>query len=163
MWASCVRPTRRVLGGGLLAAFAACNFRMSEFTGAVLKGQLTKLETICKNVRANARKVREGIADLPGLKLRKSPDVDGDFGQTVFLEFATGERRDNFLRALRAEGIGASGPGGSAILPTDPRIETETHDSSRLALVLESRGTRRSSTAAPAARARSTSWTARAA
>ena len=100
MWASCVRRTRRALGGGLLAAFAACNFRMSEFTGAVLKGQLTKLETICKNVRANARKVREGIADLPGLKMRKTPDVEGDLGQTVFLEFATSERRDNFLRTI---------------------------------------------------------------
>jgi 8-amino-3,8-dideoxy-alpha-D-manno-octulosonate transaminase len=118
-------PYTESLGGGLLKAFAACNFRMSEFTGAVLKGQLTKLETICKNVRANARKVREGIADLPGLKMRKTPDVEGDLGQTVFLEFATSEKRDNFLRALRAEGIGASGPGGSAILPIDSRIETK--------------------------------------
>jgi 8-amino-3,8-dideoxy-alpha-D-manno-octulosonate transaminase len=118
-------PYTESLGGGLLKAFAACNFRMSEFTGAVLKAQVTKLETICKNVRANARKVREGIADLPGLKMRKTPDVEGDLGQTVFMEFATSEKRDNFLRALRAEGIGASGPGGSAILPTDPRIETK--------------------------------------
>ncbi|MHB8974430.1 MAG: DegT/DnrJ/EryC1/StrS family aminotransferase [Pirellulaceae bacterium] len=116
-------PYVESLGGGLLAAFAACNFRMNEFTGAVLKGQLTKLETICKRVRANARMVREGIANLPGLKLRKTPDVEGDIGVGVFVEFDSNERRDNYLRALRAENIGAAGPGGSAILPTDERIE----------------------------------------
>ena len=109
----------------MLAAFAACNFRMNEFTGAVLKGQLQKLETICAGLRKNARKVREGIADLPGLKLRKTPDLEGDLGVTVFLDHGTRERRDKFLRALRAEGIAATGPGGSVILPTDERIENK--------------------------------------
>jgi len=39
-------PYNEILGGGMLAGFAACNYRMSEFTGAVLKGQLQKLETL---------------------------------------------------------------------------------------------------------------------
>jgi dTDP-4-amino-4,6-dideoxygalactose transaminase len=116
-------PYTEELKGGLLTAFAACNFRMNEFTGAVLKGQVQKLETICSRLRANARKVREGIADLPGLKLRKTADVEGDLGVTIFLDHGSRQRRDRFLRALRAEGISASGPGGSVILPTDPRIE----------------------------------------
>ncbi len=119
-------PYTEALGGGLLAAFAACNFRMNEFTGAVLKGQLQKLETICERLRANARKVREGIKDLPDLKLRKTGDVDGDLGVTVFLDMGTRARRDRFLRALSAEGIAPSGPGGSAILPADGRIESKT-------------------------------------
>ncbi len=113
------------LGGGILAAFASCNFRMNEFTGAVLKAQVQKLGTICNALRANARKVREGIADLPGLKMRKTPDQEGDLGVTVFLDHGTNARRDKFLRALRAEGIGASGPGGSVILPIDGRIENK--------------------------------------
>lgn len=116
-------PYKQEFGGGLLAACASLNFRMSEFTGAVLKGQLQKLETICKGLRDNARKVREGIADLPGLKLRKTPDQDGDLGVTVFLDMGTRRRRDRFLRAMRAEGIAASPPGGSVILPTIERIE----------------------------------------
>jgi 8-amino-3,8-dideoxy-alpha-D-manno-octulosonate transaminase len=116
-------PYSQQFKGGTLSGFAACNFRMNEFTGAVLKGQVQKLETICSRLRANARKVREGIADLPGLKLRKSADLDGDLGVTVFLDHGTRERRDHFLRALRAEGVSASGPGGSVILPTDARIE----------------------------------------
>lgn len=118
-------PYKEAFGGGLLAAFAALNFRMSEFTGAVLKGQLEKLERICSGLRTNARKVREGIADLPGLKLRKTPDQEGDLGVTVFLDHGTRERRDHFLRALRAEGIAASGPGGSVILPVNERIENK--------------------------------------
>jgi dTDP-4-amino-4,6-dideoxygalactose transaminase len=96
---------------------------MNEFTGAVLKGQVQKLETICSRLRANARKVREGIADLPGLKLRKTSDVEGDLGVTIFLDHGNRQRRDRFLRALRAEGIAASGRGGSVILPADSRIE----------------------------------------
>ncbi len=118
-------PYREMLRGGLLAAFASCNFRMSEFTGAVLKGQLQKLETITGRLRANARKVREGIADLPGIKLRKWPDPDGDIGVGIFLDMGTRRRRDRFLRAMRAEGIAAGGPGGSAILPVDKRIENK--------------------------------------
>jgi len=105
-------PYTEALGGGLLAAFAGCNFRMNEFTGAVLCGQLQKLETICRGLRTNARKVREAIADLPGLRLRKSPDLEGDLGVGVFLDLSTKERRDKFLRAMIAEGISASAPGG---------------------------------------------------
>jgi len=119
-------PYTEALGGGLLAAFAACNFRMNEFTGAVLCGQLKKLETICTAVRRNSRKVREGIADLPGLKLRKSPDLEGELGVGVFLDLATRERRDKFISALGAEGISASPPGGSAILPVDSRIKEKS-------------------------------------
>lgn len=116
------RAFNKSIGNGVLAAFASCNFRMNEFTGAVLKGQVQKLDTICTGLRANAKKIREGITDLPGIKLRKSADVEGDLGSTIFVDCGTRERRDKFLRALRAEGISAGGPGGSVILPSDGRI-----------------------------------------
>jgi 8-amino-3,8-dideoxy-alpha-D-manno-octulosonate transaminase len=119
-------PYAEALNGGLLAAFAACNFRMNEFTGAVLKAQLTKLETICQRVRASFRAIRDGVADLPGIKFRKTPDLDGDIGVGVFIEFDTAERRDNYLRAIREEGFGAGGPAGSAVLPVDERIEKKS-------------------------------------
>ena len=119
-------PYAESLGGGLLAAFAACNFRMNEFTGAVLKGQLQKLETICARLRGAARKVREAIANLPGLKLRKSADPEGDLGSVVFLDLGTKRRRDKFLRAMAAEGVPASPPGGSVILPIAPQIEKKS-------------------------------------
>ena len=65
--------------------------------------------------------MREGIADLPGLKLRKSADTESDLGMTLFLTMETKERRDKFLRALHAEGISASPPGDSVVLPRDKR------------------------------------------
>ncbi len=68
------------------------------------------------------RKVREAIADLPKIKLRKSPDPDGELGSTVFLVFETRSRCDRFKRAMAAEGVPAHGPGGSVILPADSRI-----------------------------------------
>lgn len=116
-------PYSEQLKGGALAGFASCNFRMNEFTGAVLKAQLEKLELICSKLRQNARIVREGIADLPGIKFRKSPDIDGDIGYAVYLDLQNREKRDRFLRALRAEGISAVGPVGSVILPIDRRVE----------------------------------------
>ena len=97
---------------------------MNEFTGAVLRGQVQKLETICKGRADQRPKVRQAIADLPGIKFRKSPDLEGDLGVTVFLDLGDKERRDRFLRAMGAEGLPASPPGGSVILPTDKRIET---------------------------------------
>jgi 8-amino-3,8-dideoxy-alpha-D-manno-octulosonate transaminase len=119
-------PYTESLGGGLLSAFSACNFRMNEFTGAVLKGQLQKLETICGRLRTSSRKVRQAVADLPGIKFRKSADPEGDLGSVVFLDLGTHARRDTFLRAMAAEGVPASPPGGSAILPIDPRIEKKS-------------------------------------
>ena len=119
------RAFNESVGNGVLAAFASCNFRMNEFTGAVLRGQLKKLETICGALRTNAKEVRDGIADLPGLKLRKSGDLEGDLGMRIFLDLGNRERRDQFLRAVRAEGISAGGPGGSVILPVDPRVENK--------------------------------------
>jgi 8-amino-3,8-dideoxy-alpha-D-manno-octulosonate transaminase len=116
-------PYTEAVGGGMLGAFAAPNLRMSEFTGAVLRGQLQKLETICTAVRTNSRKVREAIADLPGLRLRKSPDLEGDLGVGVFLDLGTSKRRERFRAAMAAEGVPASAPAGSAILPVDGRIE----------------------------------------
>jgi hypothetical protein len=43
----------------------------------------------------------------------------------VFLDLGTKARRDRFLRAMAAEGVAASPPGGSVILPIDKRIESK--------------------------------------
>ena len=119
-------PYSQVLSGGVLGRFSACNFRMSEFTGAVLRGQLRKLETICSRLRRNAGRVREGITDLRGLKLRKSPDIEGDLGVGVFLDLGTREHAGRFRKAMAAENVPASPPSGSAILPIQPHIESKT-------------------------------------
>src|SRR5262249_40516290 len=80
-------PHEKSLGKAELAPFVGCNFRMSEFTGGVLLAQTRKLDRIVSGVRAAAKRVYEGIGDLPGIRLRHRPDPEGETGAGVFLGF----------------------------------------------------------------------------
>ncbi|HSB13188.1 MAG TPA: DegT/DnrJ/EryC1/StrS family aminotransferase [Bryobacteraceae bacterium] len=111
------------LGGKRLDWFIGSGYRVNEFTGGVLLAQVRKLDTIVNAVRGNARRVYDGIRDLPNLRLRKLPDPDGELGSSVFIEFKTKEQRERFLAAMKAENVPASPPGGSVILPIQPHIE----------------------------------------
>jgi 8-amino-3,8-dideoxy-alpha-D-manno-octulosonate transaminase len=116
-------PHEKVTGGRRLDSFPGTNFRMSEFTGAVLLAQLRKLDTVVNDVRANARRVYEGIRDLPGLNLRRLPDPAGELGSGIYLDFKTKDVRDRFVAAMKAENVPAVPPAGSVLLPTQPHIE----------------------------------------
>lgn len=119
-----IRPLhQKMFGETQLGSFIAPNFRMSEFTGGVLLAQLRKLDTIIAAVHANARRVYEGVRDLPGIKFRGLPDPAGEIGTGVFIEFKTNDQRERFLELMRAEGVPASPPGGSVILPIVGHIE----------------------------------------
>jgi len=106
-----------------LSYMPGLNYRMSEFTGGVLLAQLRKLDTIVAAVRRNARRVYDGVSDLPGIRLRRLPDPAGELGTGVFLGFESKEQRDRFAGAMKAEGIPVSAPAGSVVLPTVPEIE----------------------------------------
>ena len=98
-------------------------YRMSEFTGAVLLAQLRKLDTIVGALRGHARRVYEGISDLPGLQLRQRPDPEGDTGATVWIGFHSQAERDKFLAGMRAENVPASTPLAVALVPLQPFAE----------------------------------------
>ena len=66
------------------------------------------------------------MADLPGIKFRKTPDLEGDIGVSVFIDLGTGRNRTRYMRAMGAEGVPASGPGGSVILPTNSWISAKS-------------------------------------
>jgi 8-amino-3,8-dideoxy-alpha-D-manno-octulosonate transaminase len=116
-------PHREWVGPSEMEGFAGAQFRMSEFTGGVLLAQLRKLDTIVGDVRRNASRVYEGIGDLPGIALRKLPDPQGELGSAIYLDFGTNQRRDQFVRAMKAENVPAGSPSGSKVLPTEPYIE----------------------------------------
>lgn len=99
------------------------NYRMNEFTGGVLLAQIRKLDTIIGDARRNARRLYQGIRDLPGARLRRRPDPEGELGTGVFLEFPSKELRDQYSKAMKAEGVPVSAPAGSVILPVVPEIE----------------------------------------
>jgi 8-amino-3,8-dideoxy-alpha-D-manno-octulosonate transaminase len=114
-----LRPLHdKVAGGHHLDAFPGCNFRMSEFTGGVALAQLRKLDTIVSDVRNNARRIYEGIRDLPGVQRRLLPDPAGELGSAIFIGFKAKETRDRYLAAMKAENVPAGPPGGSVPLPT---------------------------------------------
>ncbi|MCU1274437.1 MAG: Glutamate--UDP-2-acetamido-2-deoxy-D-ribohex-3-uluronic acid aminotransferase cofactor [Bryobacterales bacterium] len=118
------RPLHEHLAGGAkLDWFAGNQFRMSEFTGGVLVAQLRKLDRIVASVRANARRVYDGIRDLPGIKTRYLPDPEGELGSAVFISFENKTQCERFRAAMKAENVPAGNPGGSAILPVQPHIE----------------------------------------
>ncbi|MEW5733525.1 MAG: DegT/DnrJ/EryC1/StrS family aminotransferase [Thermodesulfobacteriota bacterium] len=61
------------------------NFRVSELTAAVALAQLRKLPRILEIQRANKKKIKEAMTDVPGVTFRRLPDPDGD--SATFLTF----------------------------------------------------------------------------
>ena len=121
-----LRPLHeKIAGGHHVEFFPGANFRMSEFTGGVLLAQLRKLDRIVRDVRTNARRVYDGIRDLPGLHVRRLPDAAGELGSGIFLGFKSKELRDRYMAAMKAENVPASPPGGSVLLPTQSHIENK--------------------------------------
>jgi len=116
-------PHEQMLGKPALQGMIGSQYRMSEFTGGVLLAQLRKLDTIIGALRGHARRVYEGLTDLPGLHLRHRPDPEGDIGTGIWLGFPTPDRRDKFLAAMRAENVPATPPGAVALVPLQPSVE----------------------------------------
>ena len=76
----CAGSLRRA---GELPRFAGYNFRASEFTGAVGRIQLSRLEGILEAMRRGHTRIAGRVAKLPGLTLRRSHDREGDAGIAV--------------------------------------------------------------------------------
>ncbi len=96
---------------------------MNEYSGAVLRAQLRKLDRIAGDFRSRSARVKQGIADLPGIQFRKSNDPSGALGSSVYFRTTGKEERDRFIKALRAENIPAGTIEGSVLLPLEPYIE----------------------------------------
>lgn len=115
-------PHEKWIGGAKGQSFIGVNYRVNEFTGAVVLAQIRKLPAVVAGVRAAAKRVYDGIADLPGLELRGRPDPAGELGSGVFIGFKDKALRDRFLAAMRAENVPGSPPSGSVVLPLQEHI-----------------------------------------
>jgi 8-amino-3,8-dideoxy-alpha-D-manno-octulosonate transaminase len=118
-------PHEAILGGAQLKGMIGSQYRMSEFTGAVLLAQLRKLDTIIDALRGHARRVYEGIADLPDVHLRRDTDPAGDIGTNILLGFPSEAQRNRFMTAMRAENVPAGTAPGGAIIPIQPYAENK--------------------------------------
>jgi 8-amino-3,8-dideoxy-alpha-D-manno-octulosonate transaminase len=102
--------------------FAGENFRMNEFTGAVLGAQLTKLDSMVARMRQNAGAIYAGLKSLPGIRLRQRPDPEGDIGYSVFFEMKDRQDRDRCIGELRKRKVPASSLSGSVLLPVEESV-----------------------------------------
>jgi 8-amino-3,8-dideoxy-alpha-D-manno-octulosonate transaminase len=108
-----------------LKQIAGGQFRMNEFTAGVMRAQLRKLDRILADQRDKRARVIAGIADLPGIELRKKNDPDGGTGSRLLIWTQSKEQRERFVAAMRAENVAAGPSSGSARLPIVPHIEAK--------------------------------------
>jgi len=95
---------RLVLKGGPLALWGFGG-RMTELSGAIGRAQLRKLPRIVGNMRSAKRKIKAGIADIPGLAFRRLNDEAGDSGAFLIVTLPSAEQAGEFARRLNAENI----------------------------------------------------------
>lgn len=107
--AACWRPDR--FGGERYDGelFCGVNYRMSELTGAVMLAQLGKLDTLVSQMKANKTRIKNQIADIPGITFRKLYDEVGDTAICFMWMLDTPEKVEPFVTALRAEGVDVAG------------------------------------------------------
>ena len=110
------------LGGPVEGHFPGENFRMSELTGAVAGAQLPKLTAMIGELRKHAGAIRDGLCDLPGIRLRRQPDPAGDIGYAVYFEVNNRTQRDQCIAALRKQYVPASTLTGSVMLPVQESV-----------------------------------------
>jgi dTDP-4-amino-4,6-dideoxygalactose transaminase len=89
------------------------NFRMTEWQGAVLLAQLTRMEDLANRREANAGRLSERIAEIEGIEPQKRDARVTEHAYHLFIfrydpAAFGGLPREAFLTALRAEGIPCS-------------------------------------------------------
>src|SRR5207237_3814524 len=107
--------------------FAAGQYRMNEFTGAVMRSQTRKLDRIVADYRDKGIRVTKQLQDLEDIHFRKLND-DGGLRRVVFMRTSNRQQRDQCIRAMEAENIAAGPMEGSVILPAVPRSEEHTSE-----------------------------------
>jgi dTDP-4-amino-4,6-dideoxygalactose transaminase len=89
------------------------NFRMMHYAAALLRQEIDKLITDTERRRENADYLTAGLKDIPGVEPVRLPENSRAVWHLYALRYDAdqfhGLSRDNFLRALRAEGVPCSG------------------------------------------------------
>ena len=115
-------PHKDEIGTPVLQPFVGANFRMNEFSGGVLLAQIRKIDVIIRDARTHSTRIYDSVRDLEGIQLRALPDPAGDIGAFPSFGFASKAQRDAFVAAMQADGLPASPPAGSVILPLQPYV-----------------------------------------
>lgn len=109
------------------------NLRMTEWTGAILQVQLERLPEQTKIRTENARYLAEALSEVPGLSpLPHDPNVTQNSYHLFILRYDPaafgGHSRDDFVEAMRAEGITPCSPGYRPSLIDSPAMQRTMTD-----------------------------------
>lgn len=90
------------------------NFRLTEWQGAILRTQLGRLEAQTARRTASANRLTQLLAEIPGIRtLKVDPRVTTHAYHLYMFRYQPqafgGRPREEFLKALNAEGVPASG------------------------------------------------------
>jgi 8-amino-3,8-dideoxy-alpha-D-manno-octulosonate transaminase len=107
--AACWRPERFAPERYEGELFCGDNYRMSELCGAVMVAQLRKLDGLLARMRERKRRIKAGIADLPGIRFRRLVDEAGDTAICLIFFLPEKGLTERFVRALAAEGVDGAG------------------------------------------------------
>lgn len=100
---NCGRP----LGPGYEHRGLGSNYRMNEFTAAVLRAQLGRLDGLAGRRERNARRLESLLDGVAGIRYQRTDPRCTRHARYMFL-FEVDAHRDRFVDALVAEGIPAS-------------------------------------------------------
>lgn len=92
-------------GDELSEPFAAENLRMGELAGAVAGVQLGRLEVVLSSMRANKRRILDGVGEIDGLVPRRVDDPDGDGGSSCMWLLPTQAMAKAFVKGLLRRGL----------------------------------------------------------
>ena len=117
---------RKTTGYDCSYAGSGLNLRLTEFQGALLTAQMTRLEAQAKLREQNAQRLTKLLGEIPGILPARMPEGCTRNAYHLYMfryrkEQFAGLPRADFLKALRAEGVPASG--GYAPLNKEPFLK----------------------------------------
>ena len=121
---------RKTEGYDFSYAGSGLNLRLTEFQGALLVAQMTRLEAQAKLREENAQHLTRLLGEIPGVPPARLHDGCTRNAYHLYMfryrkEHFAGLPRAAFLKALRAEGIPASG--GYSPLNKEPLLKNALH------------------------------------
>jgi dTDP-4-amino-4,6-dideoxygalactose transaminase len=85
------------------------NLRVNEITGAVALAQVRKIESVLATLRVKKAKLKEAIADAPGIKFRTLPDPEGECATLCTVIFDSAKQAKKVAGILGTSTVDQSG------------------------------------------------------
>jgi dTDP-4-amino-4,6-dideoxygalactose transaminase len=89
--------------------FLGMNFRMTELSGAVLLGQLRKLDLITSHLRANKAIVKDMLEEVPTIDFRTLTDAEGDLATHLVVVLPSAEIAREVADEVGSKALSESG------------------------------------------------------